>query len=222
MLLFKAGQNVFWLGVVDLTLQLALTEKSAAAALGSAPSLAIPTPGAAAAPAPSVTPPPQLLFPSPSLSSVAGQAAASRPTRPSRASWRTSLPQRRQRRAPDETVRTAGELEPASRGSCRVAAAVAHRTGTSAVLAGPASFPEMVADAMAGHFTEVGCDATSINGGFVRGDRAYVLGAALMITALRAAHALPKGGRAAAHPRRRNRAPDTLRIESALYKYETH
>ena len=60
------------------------------------------------------------------------------------------------------------------------------------MLAGPASFPEMVADAMAAHYSEVGCDAAIINGGFVRGDRAYGLGTALTLRDVRYELPFPK------------------------------
>jgi 2',3'-cyclic-nucleotide 2'-phosphodiesterase (5'-nucleotidase family) len=50
----------------------------------------------------------------------------------------------------------------------------------------------MVADAMAGHYSEFGCDAAIINGGFVRGDRAYGLGTAVTLRDVRYELPFPK------------------------------
>jgi 2',3'-cyclic-nucleotide 2'-phosphodiesterase (5'-nucleotidase family) len=96
---------------------------------------------------------------------------------------------------PDEVVCTVGEPASLPEGVAELSEEAALSlllTRTSAVRAGPASFPEMVADAMAAHYSEVGCDAAIINGGFVRGDRAYGLGAALTLRDVRYELPFPK------------------------------
>jgi 2',3'-cyclic-nucleotide 2'-phosphodiesterase (5'-nucleotidase family) len=74
---------------------------------------------------------------------------------------------------------------------------------TSATRAGPSSFADMVADSMAAHYISLrgegsdgqplgGCDGAIINGGFIRGDKSYPLGASLTVRDIRYELPFPK------------------------------
>ena len=58
-------------------------------------------------------------------------------------------------------------------------------TKTSCVRKSTASFAHLVADAMAYHYREDGCDGAIINGGFIRGDKTYAQGAELTLRDIR-------------------------------------
>lgn len=65
-------------------------------------------------------------------------------------------------------------------------------TKTNVVRCGPSSFAEMLTDAMHSHYLESGCIGAVINGGFIRGDRTYAEGTQLTVRDIRTELPFPK------------------------------
>jgi len=180
-LVFKAGQNAFWLGIVDLRIEVTLTLKPSA------------TPDA-----PNSTPSPSSFDPS-----MFDRAVAVYPSwhmyhnRGYRADPHLSNLIAQQARTmdaaqahenPDELVCTIGQPESLPDGVSELTHELQQQvlmTKTSVVRAGPSSFADLVADAMAHHYAEEGSEGAIINGGFIRGDKVYPLGAQLTIRDIR-------------------------------------
>jgi len=189
-LVFKCGQNAIWLGIVDLRVEVELTTRG-----GSGPDASTVERKVSCFPSWRMVSSREVL-PDPEVERMVEQSIADMEAAQAAASGDDL----------DEIVATVGEPSALPEGQDTLTheqAAQVLLTRTAATRAGPSSFADLIADAMAAHYNSVrgegadgrplsGCDGAFINGGFIRGDKFYPLGAQLSVRDIRYELPFPK------------------------------
>ena len=198
-LIFKAGQNANWLGIIDLDIEMTLTERVENHADG--PALASADSSASASPSPSSASPfagfHRHVSVFPSWRMVANRVWPVDPAIGARIAA-DALEMERALAAggdPLEVICRIGDPSSLPEGMDSLSPDLADSilvTRTSSVRASSSSFADMVADSMASHYAEEGCVGAFINGGFIRGDKSYAHGSELTLRDIRNELPFPK------------------------------